>query len=154
MFALRLAQAGDVLDILHWRNDAHTRLMSRSGTVIEEDEHRAWFARVLEDPDRLLLVGTHAGRKIGMVRFDRHAPAQWEVNIVMAPEVRGQGFGKRLLATAIEHFFSLNLEASLVAEVKGANTASHRLFCSLGFARDTDDCGEFVRYTLCRTCHR
>ena len=148
MLTLRLADAGDALDILHWRNDSHTRLMSRSSAVIEEDHHRAWFARALKDPGRILLLGTDAAQKIGMVRFDRHGAVQWEINIIIAPEVRGQGLGRHLLSMAIAHFFSLNPEASLLAEVKEDNAASHRLFASLGFAREAPDGDETVRYRL------
>ena len=147
MLTLRAAQPSDVLDILRWRNDAHTRLMSRNGTVIEEDQHRAWFARVLRDPDHLLLLGTHEDRKVGMVRFDRSHSGEWEVNIVLAPELRGQRLGEELLGMAIQRFFSLHPESSLLAEIKRYNRSSHRLFCALGFVRETDG-HELMRYTL------
>ena len=88
-----------------------------------------------------------------MVRFDRFFPAQWEVSIVLAPELRGQRFGEELLTMAIQHFVSLHPEASLVAEIKRNNTASCRLFCALGFVREADDC-ELARYTLAKQEHK
>ena len=150
---LRLAEPDDVLDILHWRNDTETRAVSRNVEVIDEQQHRVWFTRVLGDPDHILLLGSHADKKAGMVRFDRFFPAQWEVSIVLAPELRGQRFGEELLTMAIQHFVSLHPEASLVAEIKRNNTASCRLFCALGFVREADDC-ELARYTLAKQEHK
>lgn len=115
--------------------------------MIEEGEHRRWFDHAVRDPNRLLLLGTDSDKKVGMVRFERSRPEQWEVSIVVAPELRGRKLSFELLGKAVQYFFSLHPEASLLAEIKRYNTASHQLFSSSGFVREPDDC-ELVRYTF------
>lgn len=144
---LRLATQDDVLDILQWRNEALTRSMSRDTEVIEELEHRKWFNKVLNDPKKLLLIGIYEERKVGMVRFDRCNEAQWEVNIIVNPEARGQGLGRHLLEIALERLQNIYALKSVLAVVHLKNEPSLRLFKALGFNRESDD-GKFISLTL------
>jgi RimJ/RimL family protein N-acetyltransferase len=121
--------------------------MSRCSAVIDEEQHKAWFSKALQDPWRILLIGTYQNRMVGMIRFDRNHGKLWETNIVIAPESRGRGLGKLFLEMALKYFFSKHPEASLLAEIKRCNTASQRLFCSLGFVC-CEDAGELLRFLL------
>ena len=144
---VRQARPEDAMEILRWRNDPETRSMSRRSAVIDEKQHKAWFSKALRDPSRILLVGTCQNRMVGMVRFDRNRGELWETNIVMAPESRGKGLGTLLLDTGLKHLFSMHPEASLLAEIKKCNTASRRLFFSLGFVC-CEDAGELLHFQL------
>lgn len=137
----------DALDILHWRNDILTRTMSRTDTIIDEERHWEWFCGVIADPRRLLLIGVNAGHKIGMVRFDHRDCGGWEVSITVTPEMRGKGMGSQLLKTSLAHFFSVNTDTFLLAEVKRQNVASCHLFESLGFTSISCE-GDIFRYSL------
>jgi RimJ/RimL family protein N-acetyltransferase len=121
--------------------------MSRNGAVIDEEQHKAWFSRALKDPWRILVIGTNLSKKFGMVRFDRNHEKLWQTNIVIAPEWRGRGMGRRFLEMAMKYFFSKHPEASLLAEIKTCNAASRRVFCSLGFVCE-EDAGELLRFLL------
>jgi RimJ/RimL family protein N-acetyltransferase len=66
---------------------------------------------------------------VGTVRAD-HREDACELGWTVAPEHRGKGYARRMIALAIE-----TLEASdLVAEIKPNNPASIRIARSLGFA--------------------
>ena len=144
---LRLATQDDVLDILHWRNETLTRSMCRNTAFIEELEHRKWFSKVLNDPKRLLLIGIYEEQKVGMVRFDRCNEEQWEVNIIVNPEVRGQGLGRHLLELALERLKNNYAPTSVLAVVNLNNKPSLRLFHALGFTQKSDN-GKFANLVL------
>ena len=147
ILTLRLAIPEDVLDILHWRNEALTRSMSRDTEVIEELEHQKWFSKVLNDPKRLLLIGVCEEKKVGMVRFDRCNEEQWEVNIIVNPEVRGKGLGRHLLEMALEWLQNIYAPTSVLAVVNLNNKPSLKLFHALGFNQKSDN-GEFANLVL------
>jgi RimJ/RimL family protein N-acetyltransferase len=147
---LRLAMPEDVLDILHWRNETLTRSMSRDTEVIEELEHRKWFSKVLNDPKKLLLIGVCEEKKVGMVRFDRCNEKQWEINIIVNPEMRGKRLGHHLLAMALERLQDTYAPTSVLAVVHLKNEPSLRLFKALGFNRESDE-GKFISLTLAQT---
>lgn len=147
---IRLAKRNDAQDILRWRNDPHTRVMSRNEDPIDEQAHNVWFERILGNRDRVLLVGLILDRPIGMVRFDRqNGTTSWEINIALAPEERGKGLGKLLLTLSLAQFFATYPDATLLAEIKQRNVASRRLFESVGFLHESSD-GEILQFSLSR----
>ncbi|MGB3439973.1 MAG: bifunctional UDP-2,4-diacetamido-2,4,6-trideoxy-beta-L-altropyranose hydrolase/GNAT family N-acetyltransferase [Actinophytocola sp.] len=96
---VRPATEADAASLLSWRNDAETRRWSRTSDPVSPVEHKAWLARVLADPARLLYVAEHDGRPVGTVRFDRDGPV-WEVSITVAPEARGRRLAVPMLLAA------------------------------------------------------
>jgi spore coat polysaccharide biosynthesis predicted glycosyltransferase SpsG/RimJ/RimL family protein N-acetyltransferase len=156
----RLATADDADRLLAWRNDPATRLASREQDVVSRSEHDAWLAASLGRRDRLLLVVEDiAGAPVGTVRWDRlgygdprlplGVEADWEVSITVAPERRGSGVSRPVLAEA-ERFLAARTgpDRRLLARVHQDNHASQRLFESAGFAREdrpADDLG-FLTY--------
>lgn len=122
---LRRAKQDDAMLLLRWQRDPETRQYARSPIVPSEAEHLAWFARKLRDPDCVFLFAESGRECVGMVRLDRRGE-EWEISIVVAPELRGRGVGKAML-TALEP------PGRLVAEVLPGNEASHLLFQSCGW---------------------
>lgn len=149
MLNIRLANSGDGIDVLKWRNDAQTRAMSWTVAPIDEAAHTIWFNAAIKDPQRIFLIGGLGDKKIGMVRFDVCAEDMnaWKVSIMIAPESRNQGVGTRLLTHAISYFRERFPEVCLIAEVKNSNTASQYLFERLGFLKTGLD-GEKLEYKL------
>jgi RimJ/RimL family protein N-acetyltransferase len=143
---LRLAEIKDSLNILQWRNDPHTRAMSRHEDLIEVKDHSQWYEKSLQNPKRLLLVGELEDNAVGMVRFDRLQNAiDWEVSITLAPNYRGRGLSKNLLELACSCFISQYSNAGLIAEIKRCNTTSRRLFEGYGFKCISNE-GDMLRY--------
>jgi RimJ/RimL family protein N-acetyltransferase len=124
---VRPATEADALDVLAWRNDAHTRAMSRDQGEVDAATHVAWFAAAVADPRRTLLIGEAGDEKVGMVRLDHGAEP--EVSINLNPAHRGRGLSAPLLAAALE-----TVEGDVWAEIREENAASIRLFEGLGFA--------------------
>ena len=142
---IRPALPEDAFDLLRWRNDPLVRAMSRTGEPIPEASHLAWYTAACQDPNRLLLVGAVDGAAVGMVRFDRRPPTDWEVNIMLAAGVRGRGLGEALLRAGLSRLEALHGPVPVVAEIRASNTPSLRLFESLGFR--LAGCAEgFLRY--------
>ena len=126
--SLRRATAEDAITIFEWQISPGTRVYARDPTPPTLAEHLDWFAKKLASPDTRCWVAVRNERACGFVRLDRHGD-EWEISIVAAPQMRGQGFGKAMLA-ALE---SVSHGERLVAEVLPGNEASHALFRAAGF---------------------
>jgi RimJ/RimL family protein N-acetyltransferase len=144
---LRPATESDAELLLEWRNDPQTREASFQQEPIGLEEHRAWLAGRLGDPDCALQVIEVDGRPAGSVRLDREGDEEAEIHIVIAPESRGGGLSIRALDLASEQAGELLGVRRVRARVKSGNEASLRAFRSAGFepARESDDVVELVR---------
>ena len=135
--SVRAAAAEDAPRILEWRNHPATRSFSRNPAPIERASHEAWLAGVLADGSKVLLIGQHEGRDIGVVRFDV-TDQEAEVSIYLAPEAASKGLGVELLLAAEAWLADSQPTVRTVrAEVLQENGASHRMFQSGGYARRT-----------------
>jgi UDP-2,4-diacetamido-2,4,6-trideoxy-beta-L-altropyranose hydrolase len=131
--SVRPAGLADADRILGWRNAPATRAVSGDGEEIAAADHRAWFARVLADGDRHLLIGEKDGAGIGCLRFDCGGDRA-TVSIFLAPERIGEGLGPPLLAAGMAWLAAAAPACRWVeAEVKAGHDPSHRLFLSSGF---------------------
>lgn len=150
---VRVAALADAETLLAWRNDPHARAMSVQTDAVTLEQHLAWFAASLRDPNRLLLVAEKDKRAVGMCRFDidAEAPDVCEVSINLAPERRGEGLGRPLLSSAIAHLTKAHPEVRTIrATIRRDNASSVRLFESSGFARvesETPADSDFVLFS-------
>lgn len=132
--AARPARRTDATLLLAWRNDPATRAASRSTAEVDQAEHEAWLGRVLADPGRMLLVVEEQGEPVGTVRFDREEPELWEVSVTVAPEARGRGLARQVLAAGEAAWRrEVGTGPAVLASVRPDNTASTRLFRSAGY---------------------
>jgi len=138
----RPADINDSKDIFRWRNDPITRANSFNSSIIPWYEHEQWLGKALSRSDRLLLIGMDESRKIGIVRFDLNQPSEAEININLAPECRGQGYGAALIQGASVHLFQHHpVVRAIYAKVKPDNPASLRAFEKAGYHHFAD--GEY-----------
>lgn len=152
---VRPATTEDAERLLRWRNDPDTRRSSRDRGEVGPEQHREWLESVLTREDRLLFVASDADGDVGTVRWDRvedrvEDGGGWEVSITVAPERRGQGLARPLLAAGERALAGTHAGAVarvLHAAVHEGNVASRRLFVAGGYLLDSpaDDTG-FVRY--------
>ena len=122
---LRPAAWADSGLLLGWRNDPATRAACPSDRVIRRGEHEAWLRRVLDDPDRLLMVAESGGAVVGSGRVDR-GEAGWELSFVLAPEARGRGLAVPLVEGLIAAVRAVDPAAGVWARAKPDNVASVR----------------------------
>jgi UDP-2,4-diacetamido-2,4,6-trideoxy-beta-L-altropyranose hydrolase len=118
---LRRATAEDERLLFEWRNDPATRRASHHDHEIDWDEHRAWLAAALRDPNRRLFIAEAKGLPVGSVRADL-LDGVTQLSWTVAPRFRGQGRGKMMVRSLAE-----SISGPIRAEVKAGNAASERI---------------------------
>ena len=134
----RPASLNDAECLFAWRNDPLTRAASHDERPLDLETHLAWLEQVLQDPERSLWIVEMAGQPVGTLRTDREGDVQ-VLSWTVAPEVRGQGVGKRMVGR-----FVSQLEGRLRAEVRVGNAASSRIAEASGLILAEEKAG--VRY--------
>jgi UDP-2,4-diacetamido-2,4,6-trideoxy-beta-L-altropyranose hydrolase len=114
--------------VFEWQTSPGTRDYARNRELPTLTEHLRWFYEKLASADSQIWVGLSDGRPFGIVRLDRRDD-EWEVSIVVAPQMRGTGLGKAVLAAIDE----ISGDKKLFAEVLPGNEASHALFRAAGY---------------------
>jgi spore coat polysaccharide biosynthesis predicted glycosyltransferase SpsG/RimJ/RimL family protein N-acetyltransferase len=160
---VRAALAVDALMLLRWRNDDEVRRWSREQDPVPEPAHRRWLAGTFARADRHLLVAEDAaGTPVGTARWDLERGdgdagsdghgdtdgARWEVSITLAPDQRGRGLSRAVLAAAEAWLADREPAAqTVVAAVHTGNAASQALFRRAGYAfREPADAQGFERF--------
>ena len=133
---LRRATIEDAEDILRWRNDPKTRENSFTSDVIDLETHMAWFERKLGQSNCLMYILMADECKAGNIRVDI-TDGVGEISYMIAPEHRGKGYGKEILAL-IEKELPPDARI-LVGEVLENNIASARCFEANGYSRSEGD---------------
>jgi ribosomal-protein-alanine N-acetyltransferase len=150
-FRLREVTPADSQDLYRWRMDAASRPMFRSTDLVPFEAHGSLMASYFmpENRDRWFVIEA-GGVSVGAITL--HAPssdgreAEWG-RLVVAPEARGRGYGKKALALLIEHARQLEL-ARLRCEVVAGNAAAEAIYTALGFRETGRDetAGRLFRY--------
>jgi UDP-2,4-diacetamido-2,4,6-trideoxy-beta-L-altropyranose hydrolase len=131
--SLGLAGADDCRTVYAWQSDERIRRYARNPRPPAWDEHRAWFAGALADPERFVCLILGGGKPAGMLRLDGVAPGTLEISVLVAPGLQGQGIGSAAIWLA--HRMWPGQE--MVAEVLPDNAASQTLFARAGFLQRT-----------------
>ncbi len=139
------AKPADSRAVWQWRNDETTRAASGEVDVVPWEVHEVWFASVLADPKRHLLIASSDAQPVGVVRFDEQAAGDWLVSINLSPAARGRGLGTPTLETACRWLETVAGARRVIADIRRENTRSIRTFLSAGF-RLTHEDSEWMRY--------
>ena len=139
---LRPAQQDDVVSMREWRNQNANRDASIHQHEISEDEHLAWWARTIADPQRRVLIFEADDRPLGVVNlfdldFDATPPAgSWGFfldNETAVAEGTAMLLWTRVMSEAIAYAFDeLGLEI-LTGEVLEHNSAVRMMNGRYGF---------------------
>ncbi|MGP6176498.1 GNAT family N-acetyltransferase [Microbacterium sp. A196] len=130
----RPATSDDAWLLFDWRNDDETRARSRFRGAIDWDSHREWLERSLTDPNRRLFIVGPETDPVGTVRWDRTAGLDWDVSITVAPNRRGAGISRGVLASGERALASeVGAPYRVLADIHINNDASRRLFSSAGY---------------------
>jgi RimJ/RimL family protein N-acetyltransferase len=136
MLIVRPAGPEDSLDTLNWRNDPISRQFSLNQNMITVEEHMVWYARVLADSGRILLIGLDGQDKIGVVHFYCENDVA-RVSINLNPQFRGQDYGRQLLLES-EAFLPREVRR-ILADIKDENEPSKRAFEKAGYRPNSLD---------------
>jgi RimJ/RimL family protein N-acetyltransferase len=141
---LRPATMKDADMLLDWRNDTQTRKASHSTSEVVKEEHVAWLSKTLVNANRKLLVAEENGASVGTVRAD-FSEGLWELSWTVAPNSRGQGVAKRMVA-----LLANEITEPIRAEVKIENIASARIaeYAGMAFDREVEGVCHYSREAL------
>jgi len=138
---MRQAGPEDALLLLGWRNDPLTRENSENTAEVEREEHMAWFRSALSDPDYLIYLAVADDLPVGVARAERKENA-WLLSWSIAPECRGRGFGREMVAALIE-----KLDGLIRARIRKGNIASQKIARSVGMYLEGEE-GEMEIWEL------
>jgi UDP-2,4-diacetamido-2,4,6-trideoxy-beta-L-altropyranose hydrolase len=130
---IRMARADDSEKLFRVRNHPSIRAVSRNANVIDWQDHQSWFASVLNNPEKMLLIGQDSESSVGVVRFDK-LNDEAEISIYVIPGGASSGLGQCLLQSAEQWLIANHPEIrKICAQVLGANEPSQRLFSGAGY---------------------
>ncbi len=125
--------------LFSWANDPAVRRASFHSAPVLLSEHERWFSMKLRDPNSVIYIGeTRSGEVVGQVRFHLDEE-QATLSVVVAPEFRGAGWGKELVAFSIRMLARTRAIHRVNALVRPENLPSIRLFESAGFRQAGTD---------------
>jgi RimJ/RimL family protein N-acetyltransferase len=150
-FRLREVTPADSQNLYCWRMDPSSRPMFRSTEKVPFEAHASLLARYFspDNRDRWFVIEAD-GAPVGAITV--HEPpagsteAEWG-RLVVAPEARGRGYGKRALTLLIEYARRTGL-SRLRCEVLVGNAVAEAIYRELGFhetGRDESE-GRVFRY--------
>jgi UDP-2,4-diacetamido-2,4,6-trideoxy-beta-L-altropyranose hydrolase len=129
---LRPAGPDDADRVLAWRNDDEAVRWSATHDAVDASEHASWFATLLTDAGRRLMIGEVDGDAVGFVRVDV-VDGVGTVSVAVDRAVRGQGIGLGLLRELGDAMRADQQTVALRACVHPDNAASHHIFGAAGF---------------------
>lgn len=139
-YSLRPLTEDDLPTVLAWRNSERIRSAMYTDHIIEPDEHKAWFNRVVEDADCRYLVLEFRSQPIGLSYITdidgTNGTCMWGFYIGATDALRGSGTVMGYLSMHL--IFEQEKLRKVCGEVLGFNVPSQKLFNRLGFTKE--DC--------------
>ena len=135
MITFKEAKEEDCRSIFQWRNHPEIRRYFLDSRELTFNEHEKWFAESLKREDRIILIAHDGTAPVGIIRFDflKGDPGTAEIDIYVAPELHGKGYGKKILTEGERWLKKRSRVKGLIARVKDENKASMKMFRHCGF---------------------
>ena len=138
---LRNATIEDAQDVFNWRNDPDSRANSFNKDEIDLESHMLWFGKRLGRENTLMYILMNGNQKAGNIRIDIEGTTG-EISYMIAPEARGKGYGKKILAL-LEKTLSESEAGERINRLSGSvlkgNRASCRCFLANGYSETEQD---------------
>lgn len=131
---IRAAQLDDCRVVFEWRNHADIRRFMFNTDELIWENHAAWFAKQLSNPDFNMLIYLVNNQPQGYASFKRLPEKAWEWGFYTAPDCE-RGHGAKMARLALAWAFAELGAARIVGQVLSYNAASLRLHEKLGFCR-------------------
>lgn len=134
--SLRAAQFDDWPLLLGWFNqpDSLAAKLKTNGPI-DAETHKGWLHRFLSEGAGSLFIVTLDETPIGQIRFQPDAKEQFEIDVYVKPECRGDGIAQEALRLGMVRVAEKPGSATFLAQVKTENDPSRRLFLRLGFQK-------------------
>jgi RimJ/RimL family protein N-acetyltransferase len=136
---LRPLRETDCRLLFSWANDPVVRNASFHSGPVQWEAHQRWFLQKLQDPQSVIYIGENCDSEpVGQTRF--HLEGDRAIlSVVIAPNFRGAGWGKELIAFSTGTLVRSRNVRRVEAFVKPDNQASIGLFESVGFRQAGND---------------
>jgi RimJ/RimL family protein N-acetyltransferase len=132
---LRPVGMDDCRLLWEWANDPDVRASSFSTEPIAWHEHSVWFSDKLRDKKCRMLIAFEGSAPVGQIRFDWIDDREVEIDVSVAPERRGQGYGSCIIRQAAAEGFRNSSFSRLNAFIRPSNRASVKAFELAGFRK-------------------
>ena len=120
--------------IWNWANDPKVRLWSLQSELIPWETHINWFNEKMKDPNCYMYIFINQSDiPIGQVRFQVISEEHATINISVAHEHRGKGYGKKSIELACQMLFDESYVNKIISHIKLENAASIHAFKKAGF---------------------
>lgn len=119
--------------IWEWRHDPTTKKLNNSLTDVSYATHRKWYESITGSDQSLLLIALAENLRIGLVRFDKTAGDEYQVNVYLKPLYCGKGYTPILLKKGVRYLTSVKKVNRVVANIKNINPSSAIPFKEAGF---------------------
>ncbi|MCB9807980.1 UDP-2,4-diacetamido-2,4,6-trideoxy-beta-L-altropyranose hydrolase [Candidatus Peribacteria bacterium] len=130
---LRRVHEEDMQMLFKWANDPVIRSSAFSTNQITWEDHAAWFAKKLHDPKCTILIAFDTeDTPIGQIRFDEVAEHTADIDVHLAPDQRGKGYGPELIREGVQTLHRSGTH-TFNAYIKEENAASMQAFTKAGF---------------------
>tara|TARA_B100001250_G_C19638434_1_gene717095 strand:+ start:204 stop:707 length:504 start_codon:yes stop_codon:yes gene_type:complete len=134
-YKFRPATIADSENLLKWRNSIQIRSISKSKSYIDEDSHKSWLTKSIEDPNCILLIIENFEEAVGVVRFDCNGDKA-TISIYRVPEsTYSRGLVKQSTQWLKEN---RNEIEEIIACILPTNTSSISAFNSAGYRQSTN----------------
>ena len=136
---MRSVEMKDFEILFKWRNDEEVIKNSRDAKGKTYEEFTKWFENSISSESYYMFILETDNRYIGQINF-QIIDGESIINYSVDKDYRNKGFGK-ILVKYIEEFIYDNLESvkKIAAYINATNTASIKIFESLGYTREIDD---------------
>ena len=132
-FELRSVIKDDLNLLFNWANELEVRKNSFQTEQIPYYDHKNWFEKLLHDETQIQYIFLVDSYPVGQIRFSIHDDKA-EVNYSIDINMRGKGYGKKILELAKSKFFKEYPKIKkIIARVKKDNEASKKSFCANGY---------------------
>lgn len=128
----RPVRDGDLKQIYEWRNNPLVRKNSFQTDEIKWEEHFSYWTKRMQNTDCYSYIVLLDQTDLGLIRIDKKNNSSYEVNILIAPESQGKGYGIMAIDKTKKIAIKLKIK-KLMARVKPDNFASQKIFEKNGF---------------------
>ena len=139
MLTIAPVTEGDRERLLVWRNQPDVSRWMYTDHVISQDEHDAWFSRMLADPTVRYWVLEWDSRPVGVVNLASisllHQRCEWAIYLGDA-SARGTGTAAGAAVLSLDHAFGSLGMARVACEALAENHRAIALYERLGFKRE------------------
>ncbi|MEC2159775.1 GNAT family N-acetyltransferase [Virgibacillus halodenitrificans] len=149
-YFLRRAKDKDIFDVFQLSNEDYVRKHSLNTAKIEWEDHKVWFEDIINSDNHVFYVVTnYTDEFLGQLRYKIENDFA-TVSISLCKSITGKGLSKLLVKKSMELICEERIELrNIIAYVSNDNTASKKLFESVGFILQESDKGTLkYNYTI------